>query len=47
MLLQISKYTSMSLRVDASKFNKKKTSFLLENTTEEKTIIKENVLQRS
>ena len=39
---RISKYTPMSLRVDASKL--KKSSLLLENTTVEKTKIQENVL---
>ena len=39
MLLQISKYNPMSLRVDASKL--KKSSLLLENTTVEKTKIQE------
>ena len=43
MLLQISKYSSKSLRVDVSKL-KKKSSLLFENTTVEKTKIKANVL---
>ena len=42
MLLQISKYNPMSLRVDASKL--KKSSLLLENMTVEKTKTQENEL---